>query len=104
MIDRDFWNGRRVLLTGHTGFKGAWAALLLRRLGAEVDGIALAPDSSPNLYDLARPLCAQPCVAKGSLYLASAGGELIRLDTGRDDADGWYMWGGNARHNLAADA
>ena len=56
MIDREFWNGRRVLLTGHTGFKGAWAALLLRRLGAEVDGIALAPDSSPNLYDLARPL------------------------------------------------
>ncbi len=53
------------------------------------------------LYDLGRPLCAQPCVAKGSLYLASAVGELIRLATGREDADGWYMWGGNARHNLA---
>ena len=56
MMDRGFWNGRRVLLTGHTGFKGAWAALLLRRLGAEVDGIALAPDTSPSLYELARPL------------------------------------------------
>ena len=56
MIDRNFWSGRRVLLTGHTGFKGAWAALLLRRLGAEVDGIALAPDTSPSLYERARPL------------------------------------------------
>ncbi len=68
--------------------------------------LSIDPDAGgvDLLYDLARPLCAQPCVAKGSLYLASAGGELIRLDTGRDDADGWYMWGGNARHNLAAEA
>lgn len=68
--------------------------------------LSIDPDAGEVdlLYDLDRPLCAQPCVAKGSLYLASAAGELIRLDTGRDDADGWYMWGGNARHNLAADA
>ena len=38
-----FWAGRRVLLTGHTGFKGAWAALWLERLGATVHGLALAP-------------------------------------------------------------
>lgn len=53
VIDRDFWAGRRVLLTGHTGFKGAWAALLLRLLGAEVHGFALPPDSDGNLFVVA---------------------------------------------------
>lgn len=48
-----FWAGKRVLLTGHTGFKGAWAALWLSRLGADVTGLALAPDQRPALYDLA---------------------------------------------------
>ena len=42
-IDRDFWRGRRVLLTGHTGFKGSWLTLWLLSLGAEVWGYALAP-------------------------------------------------------------
>jgi CDP-glucose 4,6-dehydratase len=50
----DFWRGRRVLLTGHTGFKGSWAALWLARLGAETTGFALPPDASPALFDLAR--------------------------------------------------
>jgi len=49
--DRSFWRGKRVVLTGHTGFKGAWLALWLRRLGAEVTGIALAPDE-PSLCRL----------------------------------------------------
>lgn len=49
-LDPAFWRGRRVLLTGHTGFKGAWAALWLARLGAEVTGLALAPEDEPNLY------------------------------------------------------
>lgn len=49
-----FWRGKRVLLTGHTGFKGAWAAIWLSRLGAEVTGIALPPDQEPSLFDLAR--------------------------------------------------
>jgi CDP-glucose 4,6-dehydratase len=52
--DPAFWAGKRVLLTGHTGFKGSWAALWLSRMGAEVTGLALAPDQSPSLYDLAR--------------------------------------------------
>lgn len=47
-----FWRGKRVLLTGHTGFKGAWMALWLHRLGAEVTGISLAPATEPNLYTL----------------------------------------------------
>ena len=49
----NFWRGKRVLLTGHTGFKGSWLALWLQRLGAKVDGIALAPNSQPNLFELA---------------------------------------------------
>ena len=47
-----FWRDRRVLLTGHTGFKGAWLGLMLRSLGAEVSGFALAPDTQPNLASL----------------------------------------------------
>ena len=43
---RGFWRGQRVLLTGHTGFKGAWLAIWLHRLGAEVTGLALPPDQS----------------------------------------------------------
>ncbi|NWE72284.1 CDP-glucose 4,6-dehydratase, partial [Pseudomonas gingeri] len=49
-----FWRGKRVLLTGHTGFKGSWLALWLQSLGAEVSGFALAPATEPNLFELAR--------------------------------------------------
>ena len=48
-----FWAGKRVLVTGHTGFKGAWLALWLRQLGARVSGFALEPDTRPNLFALA---------------------------------------------------
>ncbi len=53
-IDEDFWRGRRVLLTGHTGFKGGWMALWLEQLGAAVCGLALPPDTGPNLFEAAR--------------------------------------------------
>ena len=53
--DAGFWQGKRVLLTGHTGFKGAWLALWLQQLGAQVTGLALAPSSLPNLFDLLGP-------------------------------------------------
>lgn len=52
--DAAFWRGKRVLLTGHTGFKGAWLALWLQRLGAQVTGLALPPGAEPALYTLAR--------------------------------------------------
>ena len=53
-LDRDFWRGRRVLLTGHTGFKGSWLALWLEALGAEVTGYALEPPTEPSLFKEAR--------------------------------------------------
>ena len=49
----EFWRGKRVFLTGHTGFKGSWLSLWLQDLGAEVTGYALAPPTSPSLYDAA---------------------------------------------------
>ncbi len=47
------WAGRRVFLTGHTGFKGSWLALWLRQLGAEVHGYSLAPATTPSLFSVA---------------------------------------------------
>ena len=49
-----FWQGRRVLVTGHTGFKGAWLTLWLHALGAEVTGFSGPPPSTPSLFELAR--------------------------------------------------
>lgn len=48
----EFWNGRRVFVTGHTGFKGAWLTFWLSELGAEVSGLALPPATTPSLHDL----------------------------------------------------
>jgi CDP-glucose 4,6-dehydratase len=47
-----FWAGRRVVVTGQTGFKGAWLAFWLAEIGAEVSGLALPPNTSPNLHDI----------------------------------------------------
>ncbi|WP_371324634.1 CDP-glucose 4,6-dehydratase [Dechloromonas sp. ZY10] len=52
-MNPDFWQGKRVFLTGHTGFKGGWLSLLLERLGAVVTGYALAPATQPCLFELA---------------------------------------------------
>lgn len=49
-----FWHTKRVLLTGHTGFKGSWLALWLARLGACISGVSLPPGTYPNLFTLAR--------------------------------------------------
>ena len=62
----EFWRGRRVCVTGHTGFKGAWLWLWLRTLGANVSGYALAPPTTPSLWDLV------------------SGGRAARLDDVRD--------------------
>lgn len=49
----NFWRGKRVFLTGHTGFKGGWLTIWLQQLGAEVTGLSLEPITTPNLFDLA---------------------------------------------------
>ncbi|WP_374945159.1 CDP-glucose 4,6-dehydratase [Sphingomonas sp.] len=54
MPDATFWRGKRVFLTGHTGFKGSWLSLWLQAMGAEVKGFALAPDTAPDLFGVAR--------------------------------------------------
>lgn len=50
-MKQNFWHGKRVLITGHTGFKGSWLAFWLKIAGAEVCGYALAPETQPNLYE-----------------------------------------------------
>lgn len=53
-MNYQFWQGKSVFLTGHTGFKGSWLCLWLTSIGAKVTGYALAPPSDPCLYELAR--------------------------------------------------
>jgi CDP-glucose 4,6-dehydratase len=53
-VDPSFWRGKRVFLTGHTGFKGGWLSLWLQRLGAELQGFALAPEGTHSLFNEAR--------------------------------------------------
>ncbi|MDA8905256.1 CDP-glucose 4,6-dehydratase [Candidatus Thioglobus sp.] len=54
MVDKEFWDGKRVFLTGHTGFKGSWLSIWLSHLGASVYGYALLPPSSPSLFNVAK--------------------------------------------------
>ncbi len=54
-LNNNFWNKKRILLTGHTGFKGSWIALLLESMGAEVYGVSLQPNTDPSLYEILKP-------------------------------------------------
>jgi len=52
-MNAQFWQGKRVFITGHTGFKGSWLSLWLQQLGAHVTGYALPPNTNPSLFELA---------------------------------------------------
>lgn len=54
MFDRNFYKGKKVLVTGHTGFKGSWMCMVLNKLGAEVIGYSLEPPTSPSLFEICR--------------------------------------------------
>jgi len=54
MVDANFWKGKKIFITGHTGFKGSWLCLWLNRLDAKVTGYALNPPTNPSLYELCR--------------------------------------------------
>jgi CDP-glucose 4,6-dehydratase len=67
-----FWEGRRVLLTGHTGFKGSWLSLLLQSMGAKVTGYALAPPTKPSMFEIAD-------VAQGMISIVGDIRDLTKL-------------------------
>lgn len=54
MIDKDFWKGKKVFITGHTGFKGSWLCLWLHSLGAEITGFSLPPPTEPSLFKICK--------------------------------------------------
>ena len=59
MIDQPFWRNQRVLLTGHTGFKGTWLSLWLEQMGADVFGLALPPQTAPSMFSMLQPIAKQ---------------------------------------------
>lgn len=74
MINKDFWKGKRVLITGHTGFKGSWLSLWLQAEGAQVVGYALAPPTNPSLFEAAK-------VGKGMTSVIGDIRDLAKLQT-----------------------
>ena len=52
-MDLSFYKGKKVLVTGHTGFKGSWLCRILVKAGAEVTGYSLVPPTTPNLFSMA---------------------------------------------------
>ena len=53
-LSLDYFKGKKVLVTGHTGFKGSWLCVLLNKLGADVYGYSLEPPTNPSLYEIAK--------------------------------------------------
>ncbi len=71
-MDTAFWQGKKVLITGHTGFKGSWLSLWLQQFGAEVIGVSLDPPTTPSLYQQAQ-------VADGMISLRADIRDLDRM-------------------------
>lgn len=84
-MNHEFWRNKRVLLTGHTGFKGSWLALCLQSMGAKVYGYALKPPTEPNLFTVANVGCGMEASTKADIRdiaalshaMASASPEII---------------------------
>lgn len=79
MSSPSFWRGRKVFVTGHTGFKGSWLALWLARLGAKQSGLALDPPTEPNLYGLLGLADAFELDVRADLRDASAVADAFRV-------------------------
>lgn len=73
-VDQEFWRSKKVLVTGHTGFKGSWLCLWLQSMGAEVCGFALEPPTTPALFDVAN-------VSSGMLSII---GDIRNIDSVSD--------------------
>lgn len=74
VVNLDFWKSKKVLLTGHTGFKGAWLSLWLQSLGANVVGYSIASPTKPNLFEMAQ-------VADGMVSMIGDVRDLIQLQS-----------------------
>jgi len=80
--DSSFWQGRRVLLTGHSGFKGSWLGLWLSRLGVNVTGLSLPPHTEPNLFSLS---CLDELIQSRWLDVRDLAGVQATLQTTRPE-------------------
>ena len=78
-MNPQFWAGKRVFLTGHTGFKGSWLSLWLQSMGANVTGFALLPPTTPSLFEVAH-------VADGMQSIMGDVRDLVSLQKAMDDA------------------
>lgn len=80
-LNREFWRGKRVLITGHTGFKGAWLTRWLARLGADLFGLSLPPSTDPNLHTM----LGTPLAGEYILDLSDAGATRRAVEDARAD-------------------
>jgi CDP-glucose 4,6-dehydratase len=76
MVNPQFWRNKNVLVTGHTGFKGAWLCLWLIRMGAKVTGVALLPPTTPSLF---KTVNIGPTLARSVLLDIRDRGKLVRV-------------------------
>src|SRR5260370_34121168 len=77
-VNPQFWRGKQVFVTGHTGFKGSWLSILLQSFGAEVVGFSLPPPTQPNLFTLAGVEHGMQSIVGHERDLSHAGKALIQ--------------------------